>query len=61
MKISRFRKLAIILVFFSIALTLHAQDIVSFEKRITVKKLANGLTIVLMERPEAPVFSFIRA
>src|SRR5882724_5240773 len=58
MKISRFRKLAIILVFFSIALTLHAQDIVSFEKRITVKKLANGLTIVLMERPEAPVFSF---
>ena len=58
MKISRFRNLAIILVFFSIALTLHAQDVASFEKRITVKKLANGLTIVLMERPEAPVFSF---
>ena len=58
MKISRFRKLAIVIGFFSIALTLHAQDIASFEKRITVKKLANGLTIVLMERPEAPVFSF---
>ena len=58
MKISRFRTLAIVIGFFSIALTLTAQDIASFEKRITVKKLANGLTIVLMERPEAPVFSF---
>src|ERR1051325_2347292 len=37
---------------------LRAQDIASFEKRITVKKLPNGLTIVLMEHPEAPVFSF---
>src|SRR5271170_2279502 len=35
-----------------------AQDIASFEKRITVKKLPNGLTIVICERPEAPVFSF---
>src|SRR5579871_5903794 len=59
MKISHLRNLAIVtVVFFSIALTLSAQDIASFEKRITVKKLANGLTIVLMEWPEAPVFSF---
>jgi len=58
MKISHLRKLEVTLGFFSIALTLTAQDIASFEKRITVKKLANGLTIVLMERPEAPVFSF---
>src|SRR3984885_14605165 len=35
-----------------------AQDVASFEKRVTVKKLANGLTIVICERPEAPVFSF---
>ncbi len=34
------------------------QDLASFEKRTTVKKLANGLTIILCERPEAPVFSF---
>src|SRR5689334_24799171 len=34
------------------------QDISSLEKRITVKKLANGLTVIIMERPEAPVFSF---
>ena len=35
-----------------------AQDVASFEKRITVKKLPNGLTIMICERPEAPVFSF---
>jgi predicted Zn-dependent peptidase len=62
MKIFTFRKLfhtlVFIICFSSISLTLHAQDIASFEKRITVKKLANGLTIVIMERPEAPVFSF---
>src|SRR5690242_12468049 len=58
MKISFPRTLAIAILFFSIALTLHAQNVASFEKRITVKKLANGLTIVIMERPEAPVFSF---
>ncbi|HEY1263889.1 MAG TPA: pitrilysin family protein [Terriglobales bacterium] len=36
----------------------EAQNLASFEKRITVKKLDNGLTIVICERPEAPVFSF---
>src|SRR5262249_6823117 len=34
------------------------QDIASFEKRTTVKVLKNGLTVILCERPEAPVFSF---
>src|SRR5258708_11704265 len=35
-----------------------AQDLASFEKRTTVKVLKNGLTVILCERPEAPVFSF---
>src|ERR1700735_3527351 len=35
-----------------------AQDVVSFEKRIRVKQLPNGLTLLVCERPEAPVFSF---
>jgi predicted Zn-dependent peptidase len=35
-----------------------AQDLASFEKRTTVKTLANGLTVIICERPEAPVFSF---
>jgi predicted Zn-dependent peptidase len=33
-------------------------DLASFEKRVTVKKLENGLTLLVMQRPEAPVFSF---
>ena len=33
-------------------------DLASFEKRVTVKKLDNGLTLVVLVRPEAPVFSF---
>ena len=35
-----------------------SQDVASFEKRTTVKKLSNGLTLIVLERPEAPVFSF---
>jgi predicted Zn-dependent peptidase len=30
----------------------------SLEKRVTVTKLANGLTLILCRRPEAPVFSY---
>src|SRR5688572_17387959 len=38
--------------------TVQAQDLASFEKRTTVRKLDNGLTVIIMERPEAPVFSY---
>ncbi|HEX5432941.1 MAG TPA: pitrilysin family protein [Candidatus Angelobacter sp.] len=38
--------------------TAMAQDITSFEKRTSVKVLKNGLTVIVCERPEAPVFSF---
>lgn len=44
-----------LLFFFPVA---RSQDVASFEKHITVKKLPNGLTVVILERPEAPVFSF---
>ncbi len=40
------------------AATLLAQDLASFEKRTTVRKLANGLTVIILERHEAPVFSY---
>lgn len=36
----------------------RAQDLAAFEKRVSVKTLANGLTLLVCERPEAPVFSF---
>jgi predicted Zn-dependent peptidase len=48
--------LAVVSIFFVQMST--AQDVASFEKRITVKVLKNGLTVLLCERPEAPVFSF---
>src|SRR5271154_129452 len=40
------------------AVVARPQDLASFEKRITVKVLPNGLTLIVCERPEAPVFSF---
>jgi predicted Zn-dependent peptidase len=49
------KSFAVVLVLATLA---AAQDVASFEKRTTVKKLDNGLTIVICERPEAPVFSF---
>jgi predicted Zn-dependent peptidase len=55
MKYRMLRPLALVLLLAALA---AAQNVASFEKRITVKKLPNGLTILICERPEAPVFSF---
>jgi predicted Zn-dependent peptidase len=55
MKQTAIRMLVLILLLTAIA---AAQDVASFEKRTTVKTLPNGLTVVILERPEAPVFSF---
>jgi len=55
MKHCIFRSLAIVLLLTALG---AAQNVASFEKRITVKKLPNGLTLLICERPEAPVFSF---
>ena len=52
------RALNIVAVFLLLSAFGAAQDVASFEKRITVKKLSNGLTLLICERPEAPVFSF---
>src|SRR5947209_9606943 len=46
------------LLLLSVSCGLFAQDVASFEKKIAVKKLANGLTVIVCERHEAPVFSF---
>src|SRR5437762_12177960 len=55
MKYRVFRTLLLFVVLSAVA---FAQDLASFEKRITVKTLNNGLTVLICERPEAPVFSF---
>ena len=55
---SRLTLIQTIVVCFVLCSVALGQDLASFEKRTTVKKLANGLTIIICERPEAPVFSF---
>jgi predicted Zn-dependent peptidase len=54
-----FRTVAGSLVLFAASvLATLGQDLQSFEKRITTKVLPNGLTIIICERPAAPVFSY---
>ena len=38
----------------------RAQDLASFEKHLSQRTLDNGLTLLVYERPEAPVVSFFR-
>jgi len=42
----------------SLLARVQAQDLASFEKRLTELRLPNGLTFLIYERPEAPVVSF---
>jgi len=60
MQSPRFRRLQAGLAGVLLALAAHAaaQDLKSFEQRTTVKVLPNGLTLILSERHEAPVFSY---
>ena len=53
------RRVSVFFALLTIAATMSAQDLASYEKRTTVRKLDNGLTVIVMERPEAPVFSFV--
>jgi predicted Zn-dependent peptidase len=52
------RSLNILVLTLILAAHALAQDLESFEKRVAVKTLPNGLTLLVLERPEAPVFSF---
>ena len=52
------RVLKTVVILFLLSAFSLAQSVASFEKRITVKTLPNGLTLMICERPEAPVFSF---
>ncbi len=54
----KYRALKFVALFLALSAVALSQDLASFEKRITLKKLDNGLTVVICERPGAPVFSF---
>lgn len=58
MKAVRSRLWSAVAVVALVCSTVGAQDLASFEKRTSVRKLDNGLTLIVMERPEAPVFSY---
>jgi predicted Zn-dependent peptidase len=49
---------AVLFLCLPLAQPLRAQDLASFEQRTTVRVLPNGLTLIVCERPEAPVFSY---
>lgn len=67
MKIFSARRMAALVCCMVIAVTCFGQnpgqnlvqkELTSFEKRVTVKVLPNGLTLIICQRPEAPVFSY---
>jgi predicted Zn-dependent peptidase len=55
---SEARTLAAALALATAAGLASAQDLASFEARVSERQLANGLTVIVCERPQAPVFSF---
>ena len=52
------RRIASFFLLLITAAPLWPQDLTAFEKNVTVRKLPNGLTVIVMERHEAPVFSY---
>ena len=58
----RLQALLLLFVLLLAGVVAHAQDLAPFEqafdKKVTVKTLENGLTVILIRRTEAPVFSF---
>jgi predicted Zn-dependent peptidase len=53
-----FSGLLVVVCLLGFAALARGQDLASFEKRVTLKALKNGLTVIICERHEAPVFSF---
>ena len=51
-------RMCLLLVVLTLGSATMAQDLASFEKRTTTRKLANGLTVIIVERHDAPVFSY---
>jgi predicted Zn-dependent peptidase len=56
MRVRRTSMLVALLIF--AASTVTAQDLASFEKHIQTRVLDNGLTVIILERHDAPVFSY---
>ena len=53
-----FSRVGPLLLLLAIAGNAAGQDLASFEKRTSTRTLENGLTVILLERHDAPVFSY---
>jgi predicted Zn-dependent peptidase len=58
MKTVQMRRAGTLIALLAFAAVVRGQDLASFEKRVSTKVLPNGLTVLVCERPEAPVFAF---
>lgn len=58
MRAVRLRRPLLALLLTAVAAAAGAQDLASFEKRTSMRKLDNGLTVIIVERHDAPVFSY---
>lgn len=58
MRAVRLRLPVLVLILVAFAATVSAQDLPSFEKRTQMRTLDNGLTVIITERRDAPVFSY---
>ncbi|HYR29356.1 MAG TPA: pitrilysin family protein, partial [Thermoanaerobaculia bacterium] len=58
MRAVRLRHPILALAVVALATAASAQDLASFEKRTSMRKLDNGLTVIITERHESPVFSY---
>ncbi|HET8775895.1 MAG TPA: pitrilysin family protein [Thermoanaerobaculia bacterium] len=52
------RAVRTVLLLMLVTTSLAAQDLASFEKRTQTRVLGNGLTVIILERHDAPVFSY---
>ena len=52
------RAVRIVLLLMLVTTSMAAQDLASFEKRTHMRVLDNGLTVIILERHDAPVFSY---
>jgi predicted Zn-dependent peptidase len=52
------RRIAAAVLVLALSSSAHAQDLSSFERQITVHVLSNGLTLIVRNRPGAPVFAY---
>ena len=57
-RFSRVSTVLVVGILIAVCLSVRAQDLKSFEQRITTKVLPNGLTLLICERKDAPVFSY---